>query len=62
MKQEQMVLDFETGTGEVLGNEVNLHCTSFGYYCLPLTNLLPQDKPNSCALIVLHTSNLKQIS
>ena len=57
-----MVLDFETDTAEVLGNEVNLHCTSTGHYCLPFTNLLFQDKPNSCASIGLHTLNLKQLS
>ena len=62
MKRAEMVLDFETDTAEVLGNKVNLHCTSSGHYCLPLTNLLLQDKPNSCVLIVLHTLNLKQLS
>ena len=62
MKRAQMVLDFETDTGEVLGNKVDLHCISSGHYCLPLTNLLFQDKPNSCASIVLHTLNLKQLS
>ena len=62
MKRAEMVLDFETDTAEVLGNKVNLRCTSSGHYCLPLTNLLLQDKPNSCVSIVLHTLNLKQIS
>ena len=57
-----MVLDFETDTAEVLGNKVNLYCTSSGHYCLPLTNLLLQDKPNSCASIIFHTLNLKQLS
>ena len=62
MKRAEMDLDFDTDTAEVLGNKVNLHCTSFGHYCLPLTNLLLQDKPNSCVSIVLHTLNLKQLS
>ena len=54
-----MILDFETDTAEVFGNKVNLHHTSS---CLPLRNLHLQDKPNSCASVVLHTSNLKQLS
>ena len=62
MKRAQMVLDFQTDTAEVLGNKVNIHCNSSGHYFLPLTNLLLQDKPNSCASIVLHTLNLKQLS
>ena len=61
-KRAQMVLYFETDTAEFLGYKVNLYCTSSGHYCLPLTNLLLQNKPNSCASIVLHTSNLKQLS
>ena len=45
MKRTQMVFDFKTGTANVLGNKVNLLCTSSGHYCFPLTNLLLQDKP-----------------
>ena len=62
MKRAQMVLNFETDTAEFLGNKVNLYCTSSGHYCLPLTNLLLQHKPNSSASILLHMLNLKQIS
>ena len=62
MKRAEMALDFETDTAKALGNKVNLHCTSSGHYCLPLTNILLQEKPNSCASIVLHTLNLKQLS
>ena len=60
MKRAHIVLDFETDTAEVLGNKVNLPCTSSSHYYLLLTNLLLQDKPNSCASIVLHTWNLKK--
>ena len=59
MKKAQMVINFDDDMAQILGNQVELNCTSTGHYCIPLTKLLLNDKYSSQSPVVLHTTTIK---
>ena len=38
VKKVKVVLDLENNKASVLGNEVELYCTSAGHYCIPISS------------------------
>ena len=36
MKKTRVILDLENDKASIFGNDVDLHCTSAGYYCIPI--------------------------
>ena len=62
MKKAKVVLDLVTDTASVLGETVELVCSSSGHYCIPLSNLLFNQQGDLRASVVLHTSAVKSLS
>ena len=61
MKRAKLVLNFNNDTAEILGQNVKLHITSSGHYCVPLCNTLLMDNVLNTN-IVLHTEALQYMS
>ena len=62
MKRAEIVLDFLQDTAMVLGDSVDLVCTSSGHYCIPLTNMLINDQGNMNVSVVLHTAAVASLT
>ena len=58
MKKAEVVLNFAKDTARVLDETVDLVCTSSGHYCIPLMNMLLNEKGKLrvSVSIVLHAS------
>jgi transposase InsO family protein len=57
MKKANMIVDFNTDKAVLFGEEVSLHSTKCGHYCLPLTpRVRCQLSPKSMKNFVLHVS------
>ena len=61
MKRAKLVLNFNNDTAEILGQNVMLHITSSGHYCVPLCNTLIMENVLNTN-IVLHTEPLQYMS
>ena len=61
MKRSGMVLDFVNDTVNVLGETIDLVCTTSGHYCIPLSNTL-LDVDSKFYNIILHTEGLKGLT
>ena len=62
MKKARVVLNFKDDTATVLDDTVDLICTSSGHYCIPLTNMLLNEKAQIKTSIVLHTSAISSLT
>ena len=62
MKKARLILDFNSDTANVLGQDVKLHCTTSGHYCIPLTDTLLGVDYGDNSSIILHTESLRTLS
>ena len=62
MKRAGVLLDFVNDTARVLDDIVDLVSTSSGHYCVPLTNMLLNEKVCSRVSIVLHTAAIESLT
>ena len=62
MKKARVVLDFTNDTARLLDDTVHLICTSSGHYCIPLTNMILNEKAQIKISIVLHTYAISSLT
>ena len=61
MKRAKLILNFNEDNAKILGQNVRLHCTSSGHYCIPLSNTLLYDGCDMTSFII-HTEGLASLT